>query len=268
MKQYRLTEKYPSLPKDWVVGMIVGQGDSNCERASFSPCSTFYDQAKIQYEEVVNNPKFWQLVMEEFEILEFSKRGVTVKFGDKFDNNLLNGYLESEHVIQKIRRLSDDQIFSIGDKCHLSNGNGNRNPILRFEIRNENWGLNKYRNKYRVVVFLETRCNQEWGPLEFDVLVKSNEPLFVTEDGFEVFDKETVLYLVNPKSLVEVCITAKQWDKTRLIFKNISNAEKYIDENKPRYSKKQIKEAIEDELLLDDCWRLINEDRFRHNLKL
>lgn len=71
------------------------------------------------------------------------------------------------------------------------------------------------------------------------------EPLFVTEDGVEVTNKDTEVKLVNPVTLASVVIKAYQWDGTRKVFFFEKNAIKYIDENKPIYSKKQIKNAIE-----------------------
>ena len=40
MKQYKLIKWYPSLQKDWEVGMIVGLEDSI--PTSFSPCNRKY----------------------------------------------------------------------------------------------------------------------------------------------------------------------------------------------------------------------------------
>ena len=58
-KEYKLIQKYPSLPTDWEEGMIVGLGD---RMNSYSPCNGKYLDLKISNSEVEQNPKFWQKV--------------------------------------------------------------------------------------------------------------------------------------------------------------------------------------------------------------
>ena len=80
---------------------------------------------------------------------------------------------------------------------------------------------------------------------KYNKIKKAPEPLFVPEDNIEVCIPNLEVYLVNPTTLVMVIIEAIQWDKTRLVFYYKENAEKYIDDNKLIYSKKQIREAAE-----------------------
>lgn len=61
-KEYKLLKKYPSLPKDWEVGMKVGLGDRNY---GYSPCAGNYsDCKKLDNSEVENNSEFWEEVKE------------------------------------------------------------------------------------------------------------------------------------------------------------------------------------------------------------
>ncbi len=80
--------------------------------------------------------------------------------------------------------------------------------------------------------------------VKYDKIKKAPTPLFTTEDNIEVCIPNLEVYLVNPTTLAMVIIEAIQWDKTRLVFYYKENAERYIDENKPIYSKKQIEDTL------------------------
>ena len=60
MKTYRLIKWYPSLPKDWKVGMEIGQGDD--VPRYYSPCSAVFKNYYAHKDEIENNPDFWQEV--------------------------------------------------------------------------------------------------------------------------------------------------------------------------------------------------------------
>lgn len=155
--------------------------------------------------------------------------------------------LATDWTIQSVKRLSDGEIFSIGDKCHLNNGNGCRNPISKFEIRNNNYGLEKYRNRDRVVVFLETFSGKIWGPLELDSLVHSKEPLFTTEDGVDIIDDNQLVYLVHKESMAihnNYSRVILSFISDYLVFSTEDSRKSYISNNKPQYSKKDMLSII------------------------
>lgn len=81
MKKYKLVKKYPSLPKNWEVGMIVGQGDSNAIYATFSPCSGNYSEVFLHYDEITRFPEFWEPMRE---LLFVTEDKVKIFKGDKF----------------------------------------------------------------------------------------------------------------------------------------------------------------------------------------
>ena len=56
---YILKQWYPSLPKDWKVGMVVGQGDTGVRMGTYSPISAEYTNHYVSSKEVINNPEFW-----------------------------------------------------------------------------------------------------------------------------------------------------------------------------------------------------------------
>jgi len=62
MKEYRLIKKYPSLPKDWEEGMIVGLGDRSFPDF-FSPCNRKYKNYYVPAQEVTGSSEFWEGVV-------------------------------------------------------------------------------------------------------------------------------------------------------------------------------------------------------------
>lgn len=66
----------------------------------------------------------------------------------------------------------------------------------------------------------------------------------LTEDGYEIKDKETYHIIYKKDCALVSSVWGDNIDdrliKIAFIFKSIGNAEKYIDLNKPRYSKQQI----------------------------
>ena len=97
---------------------------------------------------------------------------------------------------------------------------------------------------------------EDWGTMGAIVVISDctdypefweevKEPLFVTEDGKEIFDEDK--YFTVRLDTLEIMKPFENWvsDKKRLkCFSTKELAEQFISENKPIYSKKQIKEAL------------------------
>lgn len=64
MKEYKLKLWYPSLPKDWEIGMEVGQGERGL-LGDYSPCNGKYTDKYLNREEVENNLWYWGLIKDE-----------------------------------------------------------------------------------------------------------------------------------------------------------------------------------------------------------
>jgi len=226
MKKYKLIKEYLESPK---LGTIVSKSNSY---PHYNYNGGDYTTSIIQYF-VENTPEFWEEVRElEFQILE-AKTSVKVSLTAE----------NTSTEIYKVLRLLDNEIFSIGDKCNLRNGNGYRNPILRFEIRNENFGLEQYRNKDRVVAFLETMHKTEWGPIELDSLVKSEEPLFITEDKVKIFKGDLYFYVDDYFDIVGMRTGITSGTNGFKYFSTEKAAKDWIHLNKPKYSLKDIMNA-------------------------
>lgn len=73
---YKLLKWYPSLPKNWKVGMEVGMGD---RKTTFSPCSLNYTERYIDINEVTKNPEYWEEMT-----VDVTHDGEVLNIGDNF----------------------------------------------------------------------------------------------------------------------------------------------------------------------------------------
>lgn len=258
-KRYKLIKWYPSLPKDWEVGMEVGQGARGIF-AAYSPCNLKYKGYGILFQEVEGYSEFWEEVKQEtFEILEISAFN-----GNRIDALLPNGkysiiFNEGENYkgkgeydfysyaldkqdcfhIHKVKRLSDGIIFSIGDKVH--------NPKLQkpmpFVITKFYFDCNNE----------QLLCNGEHcgnGHINITKIEHYKEPLFVTEDGVAIFENDKyAVVAINDFTYLNNLIVAKSFNDAargggvrynKKYFSTMEIANKYIEENKPQYSKKDM----------------------------
>ena len=195
-KKYKLLKWFPTLPRDWEVGMELGVGGVN-HYGNYSPCHCKYSDYYVAPNIVENNSEFFEeIIQKECEILSLCGLISNVPhFVDK-NGNILTFNQQSicergpaEKVVLKkpdrwkihsIRRLSDNEVFSIGDTVQSirSNWQGNdcKIEIIRakedgtidFTI-NQNGDKGTYRN-----------CLNNFR--------KVKTPLFLTEDGIEIFE--------------------------------------------------------------------------------
>ena len=143
--------------------------------------------------------------------------------------------------IWSIKRLSDGIEFKIGDKLDFSDDDDDKCYKSITEISLNSIGKDGMGK--RTVPWLQ--CGKDYGTcLEYARLVK--EPILTTEDGYEMFEGDCV-YFITPLMntvFVKQNIT-KDFSDTCIYFKTKENVEKYIYENKPEFSRKQILDAID-----------------------
>lgn len=236
MKQYTLIKWYPSLPKCLKEGTKVirflGDDDfvSCCENCPKS----------ISQHEVINNPEFWEKGEEkDYEILSFKDpqlSGIVNKsWNGLFRYDVNQFYYENECIskgfkIHSVKRLSDGEVFTIGDKIKsrfLSN------KIIQITI-DETFGL-----------ILSTKTHD----IGIDQIQHVENPLFTTADGVEMFEGDEY-YAVCPKTYEIHWSVADEYSISRwLKFSTKAKAERWVLENETKYSLNQIKEAIEDSIL-------------------
>lgn len=258
MKKYRLIKEYPGSP---LLGEIARQSNR------FNLQNTYY----IDNTAVMNFPEkyseFWQEVVEkDYEILSFKARnnyfaltGIkqgsivnckiennTYKWETKYKSNQYDCYsrlnleeslrfiLENAFDIYSIKRLSDGEIFTIGDKVI------NKTNSLYYGIISEIYIRNNELEPY-----VATTINGNMG-LFLNNIEKTKQPLFTTEDGVDIFEGYT-FYIIDDENwqpcIYQNYISINEY-KNALKFSTKEKAEEYILMNKPCLSLNDIIEDI------------------------
>jgi hypothetical protein len=217
MRKFKLIKTYPGFNK---LGLII---EINSEQET-----GYYSE----------NKEFWEEVIEkDFEILEIrgysgyyllQKNGTfyysyddvsTVLYGNKKGGNSAETILNSKHHIHSIKRLSDGEIFTIGDKIT---------------------GKSKYNCTINIIE-LNPNCNQiMFNRLDEGIdLVNAKhykQPLFKTEDGVDIFEGDSFAHTSGWTEPKIIRATSKHlnyklpMDK---LFSTKEKAEEYILMNNP-----------------------------------
>lgn len=152
MKKFRLISKYPGYP---VLGTIV----------TIEP-----KQETGYYSE---NKEFWEEIVEkDYEILEYISKE-NILFKSPFLKDSHDFYIKQGCKIKSVKRLKDDEIFSIGDKVDSTVSDLGTSTNLT-NIRLEN-------NELLVGLKFVGFC-----PLS--TILKDKQPLFKTENGVNIFE--------------------------------------------------------------------------------
>ena len=195
--------------------MIVGIGDV---AVTYSPCSSKYADKKLLPYEVMQFPEFWEEVKEkEWEIIDESQ---WIK-GNLYFNG---GITSSFKTIKSVKRLSDNTIFSIGDKIKCINSRVNKpEAIIKIELNKEGTPC----------LFTNTFCNN--GVNIFKAI--KCEKILTTEDGVEIFENDAVFCVDNAFSdpFKSNGLAIRNSPNSRNNYKYFSTknaAEEYVKSNK------------------------------------
>lgn len=95
------------------------------------------------------------------------------------------------------------------------------------------------------------------------------EPLFITEDGVPIYEgDESCIVCKKGFTISNFDFFIGDCGETHWYFSNKEAAEKFVDENKPRYSKKDIQDAIGAARIYDDKRSYANTNHLETLLKL
>lgn len=142
----------------------------------------------------------------------------------------LNACLKSGWKINSVKRLSDGEIFGIGDSCNPL-GCNNPGKIDKFEfIQNDKLRIQGKNDN--------GRC---WY-LSLSTIEKSKTPLFTTEDGVAKFDGD-MCYYITP-NLISIgygeVVAGSEFKMALARFHDQYKAKVWVEENKPQFSKKDM----------------------------
>lgn len=197
---------------------------------------------------IVENSNDWEEIVEkDYEILMYRSKINTDIY---FDNPEYFSRLSSDWEIYSIRRKSDGVEFKIGDKVYWNWQYSSQKyyTIDKFFIREDDNSVGFYTKE---------SCRYYWV---FSKIQHYKEPILITEDDYECTLDDRV-FGVLPKAnwqtnfygnegiSVGNLVNSGDGNCTKniawLYFKTKENAEKYIYENKPEFSRKQVKDAID-----------------------
>ena len=129
---------------------------------------------------------------------------------------------EDEYYISSVKRLSDGEVFSIGDKINFRGLYGNNSKhkydtIKGFELKQDGSLGVKYHNDL----------------VGIEKIQKYKEALFTTEDGVDIFEHD-IYYAVNPELVISKWTAYKNLiQKNVKIFAKKEKAEEHILMSKP-----------------------------------
>lgn len=130
--------------------------------------------------------EFWEDITNDFKVLMLDRNGIV-----------------------SVKRLSDEVVFSLGDKYKNASGVF---TISGFEIVNNT-----------VVV-----KGKEWGKCVLNYIEKVVEPIFITQDGVELFGGESVYGVTDNLQLCYTSMATKENVQRCRIFADKNKAENYI----------------------------------------
>jgi hypothetical protein len=198
----------------------------------------------------IENTNDWEEVVEKnYKILELKNTSNDIIFhrceDDKFSSTYPldkkrgfenEGYfLKMSHfTIHSVTRLSDGEVFTVGDEI-------------------DKWGgiIKEFKTDARVIVDCKGPGVVADVSFKLENIEKGKKPLFTTEDGVDIFEGDNFWLLQDTKTF-----HLKYWNWDIMSFPNteyLSNklkfstkeaAEEYIDRNKPIFSKNDAEEIF------------------------
>lgn len=206
--KYKLKCWYPSLPKNWK--RLLEKDEVVVELVEHSFLLLRKPEGcgvRLNYEEVANNSEFWEKLEEkEYEII-------------KETYNTLIGKWE----ICSVKRLSDGEIFSVGDKVYNP-----KCPSQNFIIESFYPDCNKN----------HMLCGK--GHVSIAKIEHCKEPILITEDGVELFEGDCFYFVDKWFGCWNGTVCDSNIRDKYKYFSTSEAAEKYLNENKPMYSKKEV----------------------------
>ena len=190
-------------------------------------------------------PEFWEKAVEkDYEILSFKAKtdveqyrildtdtGLYKYFDSSVKIKYSKEYLiqEGSYQIHSVKRLSDGEIFTLGDKVDSTISDlGGTTDITGFKIMN---------NELKVGL-------RHLGYYPLSTIILPKNPLFTTEDGVDIFEGDKYYFVITSSFLQGTNIAReKKGPKDYPLYKYFSSkeaAEEYILMNKPSLSIKEI----------------------------
>lgn len=183
-----------------------------------------------------DHPKFWREVVEkEYEILSYKSlyNGTILFFKKKWDKDF---FKNSEWSIHSVKRLSDGEVFTIGDSINSKQwSKSSINDVINSIFISDKKHSESFNNLPEKCIVLKTKLTWQTS-LENAVKIVFKQKLFTTEDEVDIFEGDTYSYIRRDLSLYIDRVAGKnECSGDNLGYKNFSTrekAEEYIILNK------------------------------------
>jgi hypothetical protein len=205
MRKFKLIKQYPASPK---LGFIVFE--RHCGMYHNIETGNMYGSQIIE-----NQPEYWEEVIEN-------------------DYEILISRVVPQEILS-VKRLSDGEVFTVGDRAMTQGSRGGHN-IRQFRIRQRCTGTDvngdyTYDGIDRIWIDWEEGCGGNW----LESTVKLKQPIFITHDGKDIFEGDTVWW-VRKESYSYSCFEAysgiKFHSNLNAYFLTEEAASDYINRNK------------------------------------
>jgi len=263
MKKFKLIKEYPGSPE---LGSIAYTSKNTLADAHYNYIigeDGPFQCSWIPKKYVDNNPEYWEEIIEkDYEILSFGYIGYSE---EKSPYTVLNkqikgdyhlGYLSfteemllqrNQCFIHSVKRLSDGEIFTIGDICYPINTNYNKHPITKFWFD----------------IPGQLRVDSENYSITIKIIIKAKKPLFTTEDGVDILEGDVFSIVYSDLSVNYMATDISLIKLGCKVFSTIENTNDYIIENKPCLSLNEIENILGKyfycEVIYHNLYKLIEE---------
>lgn len=201
MSKFKLIKEYPHSPK---LGTVISRRTIGEDYWTYDN----YTVVLLRRDTPENYPEFWEKVIEkDYEILSLK-----------------------HYKINSVKRLSDGEIFTIGDKVQDS--------LTDILTGNKVQTINYFHSGDKLI------CQTKSGTTIPLSTIRKAEPILVTEEGVEICKGDSIYAVTNCFTLIyEPFIEFCSFNYSKYFAKK-ENAEKYIRDNEKRYSLNDIKETV------------------------
>lgn len=199
-------------------------------------CQTLIGNSDLILGDIIKGEDWEEIIEKDYEIL--SIQCIVSNFGNYILTKGSNGKFKNEYKeiefdpnyykIHSVRRKSDGEIFTIGDK--VIGYNNSIAKIKTIDLVGE--------------VSLNIGTDKHEG-FSLKNLKKAKQPIFQTEDGVDIFEGNTYYKVVNETfQLLTMENTSKGESLRSKIFSTKEKAEEYILYNKPLLTLKDVEELL------------------------
>jgi hypothetical protein len=220
MKKYKLIKEYPGSDHE---GIIV----------SLKTPNGLYEGYQYNYysKHVENNPEYWEEVIEkDYEIISYVAKdnptNITIK--------RRGAHLHEEYwTIHTVKRLSDGEIFTVGDRI-----TGYHEDVRSIQT-------------IRICTHTgRVRLEQSGGYTDLSYATKAKQPIFLTHDGKDIFAGDTIWWVRKGSTSIIGRLIVPPGEKFNsdmtAYFLTEEEAKEYIERNKPRLS-------------IEDCFKILQK---------